>query len=202
MLIIQFVRPKVTKSCQPKRSILYWKSARTQRNWPSRRDLSNYIDTASFIIELLNLYNYIILGYSKIKYLFRSHIFAVLSLDADARKSPHECQLTLHTACRCSVKVCEQFCFSKFQILTVESPLLVASILPLQNITIIYNCLLFFDGENSWKKLPWMKVTAWYPISVAITSHDHLSVWYGPHLPWLIVASCYRDHFSRMNCNS
>ena len=47
-----------------------------------------------------------------------------------------------------------------------------------------------------------MKVAAGYPIGVAVTTHYHLSVGYGPHFPRLVIAARHGDHFLRMHSDT
>jgi hypothetical protein len=46
-----------------------------------------------------------------------------------------------------------------------------------------------------------MKVAAGHPIGVAVASHNHLTVWYGPHLPRLVITCCHCYVLSWMDRN-
>lgn len=66
-----------------------------------------------------------------IPYLLTSHILLVLSLEAEATKSPHECHEQSHTAWACPLKVKTHPPFERSHIRTVVSPLEVTNWVPL-----------------------------------------------------------------------
>mmetsp|Transcript_26597 Transcript_26597/g.87195 ORF Transcript_26597/g.87195 Transcript_26597/m.87195 type:complete len:254 (+) Transcript_26597:458-1219(+) len=63
--------------------------------------------------------------------LVRSQSRALWSSEHDARKSPESWKAAVHTACVCSCSVTVHFFFSKSHSLTVQSPLALASMMPL-----------------------------------------------------------------------
>jgi hypothetical protein len=47
-----------------------------------------------------------------------------------------------------------------------------------------------------------MKVSARNPVGVSIALHYHLTVWYSPHFPLLIVTCCHCYELSRVYCDA
>ena len=70
---------------------------------------------------------------NRLHYLLTSQTFEVLSIEQEAKKSPHECHEQPHTAWVWSVKVNTHSALEKSQIFTVPSPDEVARRAPLKN---------------------------------------------------------------------